>query len=77
MVGVCNSVVTCNYVPKADNKTNIQYKNPSISTPTHEIWCQRWLNWKLHWILIVIKPYYKDGPNDGIPQTMQVMMESE
>jgi hypothetical protein len=32
---------------------------------THNIWCQKWLDWKLHWILIVIPPYYENGTNDG------------
>jgi hypothetical protein len=23
------------------------------------------MNWKQHWILIIIPPYYRDGTNDG------------
>jgi hypothetical protein len=28
-------------------------------------WYQKWSDWKLHWIVIVILPHYKDGTNTG------------
>jgi hypothetical protein len=28
-------------------------------------WCQKWSDWKLHWILIFILLYYENGTNDG------------
>jgi hypothetical protein len=39
---------------------------PLIVTPSRDNWCQKWLDWKLHWIFIVIPPYYANGTNDGM-----------
>jgi hypothetical protein len=40
--------------------------NPMYShTPTCDIWCQKWSEWNLNWIVIL--PYYKNGTDDGTP----------
>jgi hypothetical protein len=34
------------------------------------IWCQKWMDWTLYWILIIILPYYKKKKcnSDGTPE---------
>jgi hypothetical protein len=36
---------------------------PYIVTHTHDSWCQKWLDWKLH--SFFISPYCGGGSNDG------------
>jgi gas vesicle protein len=57
------------------NKSNIQSKTLSIVTQTCYNWYQKWSDQKLHWILIVVPLYYKNGANDQTTELMKVMQE--
>jgi hypothetical protein len=39
-------------------------------THIHDNWCQKCLDWALHWILIIILPHYESGTNDGTDDGM-------